>query len=627
MNLNEKMELARKYNKAYRTGNELVSDPEYDLLLKDIERHFACTVSADTFEDFKKTLMDIPGEVKSNYVLGSLTKIKFEDYEDLYKWIKKENINSLFISEKLDGCSYEANYRYGEYVSCASKGDGDEGTDWTEKGRIILPRTIANKAPIFDIRGEFSLVGDTYKELGYKTRRAGTVGIMNRDEITDEVKHIQAFAYQILSSDASITDQFYDLSDYGFIVPQYTIRRKEHMDSNLHEDLKSIYLNWKKVAMYEIDGIVISEINWKNENDQFLPKKKVAFKVDSEGVATKIIDIEGNITKGRLFKCVAIINPIELCGTTVSRATTFNYRTMIEEGYGIGAEILCTKGGDIIPDICGVIKKAEVPFPVFCPECGLQLVWTKVQDPKTKQLVEGSDLQCLNELCGEIKRVEHFIKQSGIENVSEKRLASWGINTFDDLLDYWNADPNNSQREFYNELLENVFRNSPEQIMRNFSYDGLGQTLFDKIFNYSCNNSLSNMNVLFNATLSTDYYLPEGIGIRTIEKASSDWNKNWNILQEITSDLRYEYIKKEETPKTETSNKLAGKTFLLTGTLSRGRTEIEKEIVSLGGKIASSVSKNLDYLLVGDKAGSKLVKARKIPSITILTEADYSKLI
>jgi len=354
MNLNEKMELARKYNKAYRTGNELVSDPEYDLLLKDIERHFACTVSADTFEDFKKTLMDIPGEVKSNYVLGSLNKIKFEDYEDLYKWIKKENINSLFISEKLDGCSYEANYRYGEYVSCASKGDGDEGTDWTEKGRIILPQTIANKAPIFDIRGEFSLVGDTYKELGYKTRRAGTVGIMNRDELTDEVKHIQAFAYQILSSDAGITDQFYDLSDYGFIVPQYTMRRKEHMDSNLHEDLKSIYLNWKKVAIYEIDGIVISEINWKNENDQFLPKKKVAFKVNSEGVAAIVVDIEWTISKGRLLKPVLIINPVIIDGVTVSRVTAHNAKYVQDNRITIGKKIYIVRSGEVIPYIIGV---------------------------------------------------------------------------------------------------------------------------------------------------------------------------------------------------------------------------------------------------------------------------------
>ena len=251
--------------------------------------------------------------------------------------------------------------------------------------------------------------------------------------------------------------------------------------------------------------------------------------------------------------------------------------------------------------------------PTTCPECGAVLKWY------------GVELQCSNLDCGEIKRVEHFIKQSGIENVSEKRLASWGIYTFDDLLN-WNADSNyTTQREFYNELLENVFHNSPEQIMRNFSFDGMGQTIFDKLLD-TCGN-VEMMSLVFANVHSYLNFLTGGIGVRTIEKASDDWRKNWNILSEITSDPRYKYVGKEEAPKAETSNKLVGKTFLLTGTLSRGRTEIEKEIISLGGKIASSVSKNLDYLLVGDKAGSKLDKARKIPSITILKEIDYMDMI
>jgi DNA ligase (NAD+) len=616
MNLNEKMEFARKYNKSYRTGNELVSDPEYDILLSEIQKEMYDDIAGNIpFMEFTHSLMEETGDVKSNYVLGSLTKIKFEDHEDLYKWIKKENINSLFISEKLDGCSYEANYRYGEYVSCASKGDSIEGSDWTEKGRIILPQTIANKEPIFDIRGEFSLIGDTYKELGYKTRRAGTVGIMNRDEVSDEVKYIQAFAYQILSSDADITSQFYDLSDYGFIVPQYTIRQKEHMDSNLHEDLKSLYLNWKKVAMYEIDGIVISEIDWKNENDQFLPKKKVAFKVNSEGIETEVIGIEWEVSKGRLLKPVLLLSPIEIDGTTVQRATAYNAKYILDNEIDKGAIVSVIKSGCVIPKVVKIVKKADQCFmPITCPACGSELSW------------HGVERQCLNELCGEIKRVEYFIKQSGIENVSEKRLASWGINTFDDLLE-WNADPNyNSQREFYNELLTNVFHKSPEQIMRNFSYDGMGKTIFDKYLKDVCGGNIEAFDHIIKYS-NYRKYLTEGIGERTLEKMEDDWNKNWDILLEITSDSRYEYIKKEEASKIETSNKLAGKTFLLTGTLSRGRTEIEKEIVSLGGKIASSVSKNLDYLLVGDKAGSKLDKARKIPTITILTEADYSNLI
>ena len=612
MNLNEQMELARKYNKAYRTGVELISDAGYDILLSKIQAE----LNQIEFWEFISTLSEEAGTVKTNYVLGSLTKIKFEEPEKLYKWMKKENINNLFISEKIDGVSFEANYRNGKFVSCASKGDGDSGTDWTEKGKNILPQTIACLDDV-DIRGEFTLTGDTYKQLGYKNRRAGTIGIMNRDEVSQEVKYVEAFAYQILSSDMPIRIQFTLLNTQGFKTPSYTIEYGDGIDEYTHDVLKSLYLKWKADSVYDIDGVVLCGLNTVNENDEFLPKKQIAFKVNSEGIETEVLGIEWELSKGRLLKPVLLLNPIEVDGVTISRCTAYNAKYVFDNNLFEGAIVKIIRSGEVIPRVVDIVKGApEENISMFldCPICGIETKWY------------GVELQCSNESCGEIKRVEHFIKQSDIENVSEKRLAGWGIYTFDALLE-WNADPNSkSQREFYNELLEKVFHVSSVQIMRNFSYDGFGQTLFDKLL-ASCD-TLEMMNLVFGNVYSYLNFLTEGIGARTIEKAADDWKKNWEIQLEIISDSRYDYNEPAEVPRTEVKqSNLTGKTFLLTGTLSRGRTEIEKEIVSLGGKIASSVSKNLDYLLVGDKAGSKLDKARKIPSITILTEADYSNLI
>ena len=608
MNINEQMDLARKYNKAYRIGTELVSDAEYDILLSEIEDEML----PFEFVEFISTLSEEAGTVKTNYVLGSLTKIKFEEPEKLYKWMKKENINDLFISEKIDGVSFEANYKNGKFVSCASKGDGDSGTNWTKKGKIILPQTISCLDDI-DIRGEFTLTGDTHKQLGYKTRRAGTVGIMNREEVSEEVKYVEAFAYQILSSDNSIRLQFEILLYMRFKTPCYAMRRTEHIDSNTHEDLKSLYLKWKEDCIYDIDGVVICGLNTCNENDLYLPKQQIAFKVNSEGIETEVLGIEWELSKGRLLKPVLLINPIEVDGVTISRCTAYNAKYTFDNKLFKGAVVKIVRSGEVIPTIVGIVKGASdenIPMFLDCPICGMETKWY------------GVELQCSSETCGEIKRVEHFIKQSDIENVSEKRLAEWGIYTFENLLNWEPNQSYKSQMDFYSELLYKVFNQPKEKIIRNFYFEGFGQTLFDKMLIHF--KTLEVINQIMSKEKSPTI-LPEGIGLRTIEKASDDWKKNWNIFQEILSDVRYSETKPQN--KAETSNKLAGKTFLLTGTLSRGRTEIEKEIVSLGGKIASSVSKNLDYLLVGDKAGSKLDKARKIPSITILTEADYSNLI
>jgi DNA ligase (NAD+) len=252
-------------------------------------------------------------------------------------------------------------------------------------------------------------------------------------------------------------------------------------------------------------------------------------------------------------------------------------------------------------------------LPVICPACSSEIIWN------------GVDLQCTNVNCSAatVKQVESFIKNSGIENVSQKRLEEWGILTYDQLL-AWTPDSSyKTQVEFYAELEKKVFNQLPEDIMRNFSFDGFGQTLFDNLMKHV--GSFEKMHQVFKADCYAD--LPAGIGERTIDKASPDWFANLEVLGGIMLDTRYKRPE-PKAPKMLASLALTGMSFLITGTLSVKRNVKEDLIKSHGGDIASGVTKNLTYLVaaISESGSSKYVKAVKL-GIPIITEAELDAMI
>jgi DNA ligase (NAD+) len=311
-----------------------------------------------------------------------------------------------------------------------------------------------------------------------------------------------------------------------------------------------------------------------------------------------------------------LIEPTVIDMTTVSRVTGLNYRNIYTKGIGETAIVKVRKAGQVIPEIVEVVQKGLLNIPKTCPACGCNT------------MIEEVELVCSNAYCtgASIKTVESFIKNCGIENVSEASLRNWGIFSFDILLS-WKPDTNyKSQTKFYYDLIEKVFHQDVTTIMRNFSFNGFGQTLFNKVYEYTCSSDLSKMNKLFNSIHLEVWSLPEGVGVRTIEKASDDWKTNWEVLYEIRDDERY-VVPQPKEKKVMSSNSLAGKSFLFTGKLSDTRENFEQIVKDNGGLIASSVSKNLDYLVVGEKAGSKLDKAQKLGTVKILDEQGFTRLL
>jgi DNA ligase (NAD+) len=235
----------------------------------------------------------------------------------------------------------------------------------------------------------------------------------------------------------------------------------------------------------------------------------------------------------------------------------------------------------------------------------------------------GAELQCPNVRCGGVKRVESFIKALEIENVSEKSLRKFDIFTFEDLLDF-RSNGSVVQNKFYEDLYSKMFNQSQRTLLRAMKFDGFGTSLFDRLYAH-VGNCLIMMNNMFNCEYLIPGVLPEGIGIRTIEKAQEDWNMNTTILTMIKNDPRYNEPVEVIVEKTG-AEKLVG-TFLFTGTLSKKRSEWEKIVVENGGKIASSVSKNLNYLVVGDGGGSKQDKAEALGTVKIIDETTFLAML
>jgi len=606
MNIAEKMELAVKYNKAYRNGDELVSDAAYDLLLEEIQKE----LKWDEFIEFKESLTETSGDVKFDYVIGSLEKLKSDEPDKFWKWIKKNNIKNLFASLKIDGCSWYAEYRNGNLKKVTSRGDGESGVDWTDKAMKIpsIPKTISYLEPT-DVRGEFTLTDNSHEHLSFKNRRNGTVGLMNRDVVSENIHMVEAFAYQVLSDNLNVVEQFNFLKVQGFQTPEHCIFS---VGESLIDRMEAYYLNSKDEAQYDIDGLVISDSEWKNENDKFLPERKSAFKVNSDFTETTILGYEWNLSKERKLKPVALVNPVDIDGSTISRCTGNNAQWILDRGLGIGARVGIIKSGCVIPKIIEIIETSAVALPNKCPECGEVLGW------------DGVDLQCPNLECGEVKRVESFIKSIGIENVSESSLLNWNVTSFDALLSWCPDVSYKSQNDFHVALQEKVYETTAENIMRHLPYNGLGTTLFDSLLNHV--GSLESMKITFENPNTTS--LPSGIGVRTLEKAKLSFDVNWGIKERIINSVRY----KKPEPKEEVvivDGILSGKKVLFTGSFSQKKAKLEARCVELGATIVDSVNKNLDILFCAEDSwdkSNKYTKAQKL-GVEIKTEEQMWNLI
>ena len=610
-----KAEITR-LNAPYRQGTPLATDDFYDALVDELE----ALIPIDEFEAFLRTLTEETGDMKHDRIVGSLRKFKYGVLAPLERWLKRYITNRLLCQPKIDGMTFMAKYLEGRLHTGSTKGDGEYGEAITDKLLHILPEFIPSKKAI-EVRGELTLTGDDHITLGFKNRRNGTVGLVRRDEINpSEIVYCKAFAFEYRELDAEIgeglgrAEQLDMLASLGFTVAQHTMLDVTGMDASaLQEVLADHLAESRKFAPFSMDGLVLCAPETRSE-DAYLPVELVAWKKPLPAVATPVLDLEWSTSRGQLVKPVVLLHPVDIDGSTISRVTGHNALYIKNSGIGVGATVSIFKSGDVIPKIEDIPVSVDVVLPTVCPACGAPLEW------------KGVDLACTAEICSAatLKRVAHFVKNRGIEGASETSLENWGITDFASLLSWSPAAGYKSQQTFADQLLIKVFRASNVELFTALGCQGLADRNLDKIISFC--DGLNEATALFHLSgLGETPALPPGIGMKMIENARLTWMTNLALLADLVTDDRY--VGAPTLLNTgRTGNSLSGRSFLISGTLSSPRKTIEALITSNGGKLASSVSKNLDFLIAGESAGSKLDKARQF-GVTVINENSLHSMI
>ena len=644
--MKELIEVLNKASKAYYAEDiEIMSNVEYDALYDELlmleEKTGTVLAGSPTVNVGYEAVDNLPKETHESPML-SLDKTK--DREALRDWL---NGHEALLSWKLDGLTIVLTYENGTLSKAVTRGNGEVGEVVTNNAKtfINLPHKIAYKGKLI-IRGEavisyddFNKINEEIPEEGakYKNPRnlcSGSVRQLN-NEITAK-RNVRFIAFNYVSQSGSDTDfklrseQFDFLKKQGFEVVEY---HKVTEDSIL--DKISYFA--KMVANYPIpsDGLVLTyndiEYGRSLGRTAKFPRDSIAFKWADETANTHLIDMEWSPSRTGLINPVAIFEPVELEGTTVSRASVHNVSIVKSLMLGIGDEISVYKANMIIPQIKeNFTKSGNLTIPKFCPACSEK---TQI---KNENGVET--LYCVNEACPakQIKRFSLFVSRDAmkIDGLSEATLEKFiSVGFIKKLSDIYKLAEHKEAicnmdgfgDKSYEKLISSIEK-SRDVLLPNLIYAlgilnvGLSNAkIICKAFDYD-------IEKIKNATVE-EIAVTDNIG-DVIATSVFDFFHDSEKLSEFNELVNELNILIPE--KKETNSNIGGKTFVITGSLNtyENRNALKDLIESLGGKVAGSVSAKTDYLINNDVTSnsSKNKKAKEL-NVQIISEEDFNELI
>ena len=644
--MKELIEVLNKASKAYYAEDiEIMSNAEYDALYDELlmleEKTGTVLAGSPTVNVGYEAVDNLPKETHESPML-SLDKTK--DREALRDWL---NGHEALLSWKLDGLTIVLTYENGTLSKAVTRGNGEVGEVVTNNAKtfINLPHKIAYKGKLI-IRGEavisyddFNKINEEIPEEGakYKNPRnlcSGSVRQLN-NEITAK-RNVRFIAFNYVSQSGSDTDfklrseQFDFLKKQGFEVVEY---HKVTEDSIL--DKISYFA--KMVANYPIpsDGLVLTyndiEYGRSLGRTAKFPRDSIAFKWADETANTHLIDMEWSPSRTGLINPVAIFEPVELEGTTVSRASVHNVSIVKSLMLGIGDEISVYKANMIIPQIKeNFTKSGNLTIPKFCPACSEK---TQI---KNENGVET--LYCVNEACPakQIKRFSLFVSRDAmkIDGLSEATLEKFiSVGFIKKLSDIYKLAEHKEAicnmdgfgDKSYEKLISSIEK-SRDVLLPNLIYAlgilnvGLSNAkIICKAFDYD-------IEKIKNATVE-EIAVTDNIG-DVIATSVFDFFHDSEKLSEFNELVNELNILIPE--KKETNSNIVGKTFVITGSLNtyENRNALKDLIESLGGKVAGSVSAKTDYLINNDVTSnsSKNKKAKEL-NVQIISEEDFNELI
>lgn len=642
--------LLNKYSYDYYVeDNPQISDTEYDTLYKQLEKleqeypEFILDnsptqrVGDRVLDEFEKVIHKVP-------MLSLSNTFSIEDLRDFDSRISKlSSDNSIeYICElKIDGLAISINYENGKLVSAATRGDGMVGENVTENIKTIfsIPKTLKTKKS-FEVRGEVYLPKKSFELLNKEReennevlfanpRNAAAGSLRQLDSKITAKRRLSAFIYSVVG-DENINSQKMALTvaaDLGLPVnPNFKLCKTI-------DEVVDYIMYWeehKQDLPYEIDGIVIKVNSYSLQEEigstQKSPRWATAYKFPEEELATKLLDIELSVGRTGIITPVAVLNPINISGSTVSKASLHNKDIIDELDIHIGDMVVVKKAGEIIPKVVRVVEELRLAnsekyvMPNICPSCKSK-TFTKEGDPFTR---------CLNSDCPEqnIRKIIHFASREAlnIEGLGDKVVATlYEKGIIKHTIDLFSLDRNKlvelermGDKSVDNLLnaIENSKQSSLDKVIFALGILNVGKKAGKILAEY-----YKNLTNFSKATVDELLELPD-IGLITAESIvdylSNDNNLRFiNELIEIGMNPQYEIQNKN------TDNIFSGKTIVLTGKLVElTRNEAKEYLERFGAKVTGSVTSKTDYVIAGEKAGSKLAKAEQL-GIQVLSEDEF----
>lgn len=639
-------ELVEKLDQAakayYQEDREIMSNQEYDSLydqLEQLEKETGTVLTnSPTVRVGYEAVNELPKEEHPSPML-SLDKTK--DREVLRGFIGN---HKCLLSWKLDGLTIVLTYENGELVKAVTRGNGIVGEVITNNARVFknIPLRIPYKGQLV-LRGEaiityseFERINETIGDADakYKNPRnlcSGSVRQLN-NEITAK-RNVRFYAFALVSAQDvdfsnSREQQFIWLKKQGFEVVEYKVVTSESLDEAMDYFSKAIVNN-----DFPSDGLVVTydDIAYGESlgSTAKFPRNSFAFKWADEMRETRLVDMEWSPSRTGLINPVAIFEPVELEGTTVSRASVHNISIVKELQLGIGDTIKVYKANMIIPQIAeNLTRSGNLVIPDKCPVCGREARIRKENDVET--------LYCMNPDCvaKKIKSFSLFTSRDAMnidglsEATLEKFIAMGFIHNFGDIFEIGRYKDQIvemegfGQKSFDNLMvsLEKAKKTTLAKVIYSLGITGIGLANAKVICKYF-DDDIEKIRHADEEEISAI----EGIG-PVIAGSMADYFKSAENNQKLDHLLSHLHLVHEETSAEQV---FAGKTFVITGSVEHfsNRSEAKEFIEARGGKVTGSVTKKTDYLINNDKtsASSKNKKAQEL-GIPILSEEDFLEL-
>lgn len=655
----------------------LISEAAEDSLKKelfDLEQRFPDLITPDSptqrvggrpLEKFKKT----PHPKPMLSFNDAFSKEDIEDWQDrLERLLKSATKDGFFVELKIDGLAIELIYRNNIFEIGSTRGDGLIGEDVTQNLKTIeaiplkilqkeeiiknlkkekldhiasylnknWPKEIVLRGEVFMSKKEFERVNKELENKGEKTyanpRNLAAGSVRQLDPKITASRKLDSFAYSLVTNLGQKTHQ-----EEHLILKAFGFKTNPHNKyaKNLEEvqKFKDYWEKNREKLPYEIDGVVVIL----NNNEVFeklgvvgkAPRGAIAYKFSPKESTTKVKDIIVSVGRTGTLTPIALLEPVEIGGVTISRATLHNEDEIKRLGIRIGDTVIVGRAGDVIPEVRKVLKELrtgkekEFKMPKTCPVCGEKVI-------KIKNEVAH---RCQNKNCPAIKReaIYHFVSKNALDiagvgpKIIDQLFDAGLIKDAPDLYLLKKEDLLNLPR-FAEKSSENVIKaiqEKKEPPLDKFIF-ALGirhvgeETAFDLAKKFG---SLENLS---SASFEELRKIPN-IG-EIVAESIYNWFRNKHN-QKILEKFKKVGVRPKEFKITKEMKKLEGIVFVFTGTLeTMTREEAQKRVRELGGDISSTVSKNVNFVVVGSEPGSKYEKAKKL-GIKIISEKEFLNMV